>query len=685
MFIAAVLVILIGVVMATNYVNNQNLSTKSRADEPANALLGGAGTPTPGATVAMSLFKLSELKTRASATVQSLANMLRTSAVLSNSKQLEDAKSAITANVSSAEKALTDTKKELGTLGDLVTAKKTALGGDLLAATTKVSAKEALLATAKTNTKQAQDDRDEDAKNLKNKQDELDKKLADAEPAKNAVNSQRKIMDNAVTALLSNNTSSDPNNDDTLTGLRAAKDITDTDKYIESLKNLESNVSAAVIFSDTEKFRFSPSLEALITAQATYKSWEVTPAELSAANATINLLKISLDQSAQKLVDAIGEENKVAIELLDEQNKESVVKQMTDSVTAFEGALKTFSGSLSETSVLPGQLSKLALPSPDYGVSTVVIADINTGVDKVNGALLATSSSYDALDKTITDADKNKGAQTQSYEKYCKDLQKAYFPNDPEDGENAIVPLTLDGSDGWAQTYYDGTNPLGLGNCKQYENQPAWNGKWGSEARCYTATGMCKRGSACNTVDCLTRIDNVIACINKEVDLSKCTGAVPPTAPKDVLQAGFSCPPGGVENYFERDGKLYLTNGEMFTQSTKKFCMNKLVADTDAATVAKARSFIADASKKNYGFCIPTENYVWDGATYEYSTTIASGVPATKKSLKKFRTCYAKNVNSLTNVACDTSTMVDDQYCQCTEQGYTFSGGNTKCPFFVKK
>lgn len=304
MFIAAVLVILVGVVMATNYVNNQKLSTKSRADFDRG---GAATTPAPGATVAMSLFKLSELKARASATVQSLANMLRTSAVLSNSKQLEDAKSTITTNVLTAEKALTDTKNESGTLGDLVTAKKTALGGDLLAATTKVSAKEALLATAKTNTKQAQDDRDADAKNLKNKQDELNKKLADADIAKNAVDSQRKIMDNAVTALLDNNTSSDPNNDDTLTGLRMAKDITDTDKYIEALRNLEANVSATVIFGDTEKFRFSPSLEALITVQATYKSMEVTSVELSAANATINLLKISLDQSAQKLVDAIGE------------------------------------------------------------------------------------------------------------------------------------------------------------------------------------------------------------------------------------------------------------------------------------------------------------------------------------------------------------------------------------------
>lgn len=669
--------------MATNYVNNQKVSTKSRADETNNTLLGGA-TPTPG-TNTISTLKLSELKARAAATIKSLKNMLMTPSLLSNSKQLEDAQDRIVLNVSSAEIAFATVKDESVTLGDLVTVKKKSLTDDLTAALTEVSKKETLLDDAKFKLYRAQEDRDTVEKVLQEKKDELNKKLSAANAQKELVDAKLVVMNSVIDELLKTNTSSDPNNDDTLNGLRAAKDISDTQKYIEALGGLRGEVSGTVIFTFDQQYSYSKNLDELVALQAEYALVKVTPVELSAMNGAISSMEIDLAQSKQSLDKAKIEESNVLYELRKENDRKDVIDKMNQSIKAFETTLKAFSGGLSENSALPAQLSRLVLPNPDYGVDTKAISEVNAEVDKVNGTLLKASKSFESLDKAIADANKNKGDQKQSYETYCSDLQKKYFPNDPVDGEDAIVPLALDGTDSWAQIYYDGTNPLGLGNCKQYENKPAWNGQWGADARCYTATGMCKRGKLCNTVKCLTRIDDVVACINKEVDISKCTNASPPTAPADVLQAGFSCPPSGVKNYFERGGKLYLANGKMFTQGTKKFCVNKEIAETDVNTITEARDFIAHASKKNYGFCIPLEDYVWDGATYEYSTTAASGVPATKKSLKKFRTCYAKNVNSLTNVACDTSTMVDDQYCQCTEQGYTFNNGKTSCPFFNVK
>lgn len=664
MFIAAVLVILMGVVMATNYVNNQKLSTKSRADFDRD---GGAVTLTPGATFVMSSFKLSELKTRAQEILRIKSSQLDASA-------MQKMQSTLSTAQTSAESTFNDIKKQSGTLGDLVTAKKTTLGDDLLAATNKVTAKEALLATANTNTKLAQDDRDSDEKNLQKKQKELDDKIAAAVPAKNAVEAQRKIMDNTVTALLNSNTSSDPNNDDTLNGLRVAKDITDTDKYIEALRDLESNVSNTVIFSDTEKFRFSPSLEALITSQATYKSFEVTPVELSAANGAISALKTSLEQSEQKLVEAKTEENKIAMELLDEQNKEGVVKQMIGSVTSFENTLKTFSGALSETSVLPGQLSKLALPSPDYGVGTTAISEINSGVDKVNGALLTASNAYDAFDKAIGGGKDEVRTQVEGLKGYCAKVDG--YPLLDANGLPAKV----------AEDFYKDPPPAG-GGCAANENDPVWNGYFGSKSKCYTATGMCSLTENPTDTGTIIGRDTGKACIYREVGMNKCLAKFPGSLKQQFETNNSLVCTGG--KYFQIDGEYYQTGAEeAFDGSNYKYCVNKRVDPKDSVAIAAANTGIAqgltDQIAKQTEICNKNGTFqsMPNSEKVTYLMSPLYGEPAQKVVVS--HVCYQVGGMSSPNGSyCMNRLLPESGLCQCAKAGkkITFDGLKYNCEY----
>lgn len=639
MFIAVVGVILLGVVMATNYVNTQNLSTKSRAEVVADV------TPSaPPPVVAGSTFALSELKIKASATIQNLTNMLKTSAALSNSKQLEDAKSAIATNVTVAEKALVVVKKETDTFGDLIVLRKTAL--------------EVNLAIAMTTTEQAQTKRDKDKRNLQQKENELNSN-PDVAVAKKAVDDARKLSEDAVFALFSIDTSSiDPG---VLAGLKSVVLTADTDRYITSLEQRKTLVDLP-IFSIAQRSNYLASLASLTSAQAQYKSAKLKAfdaEDLRRINADINVLVAKLEESEKKLQD--------------EKNKESVLQQMVDSIAAYEGALKVFVNSITETSPLPGRLLTIVLPNPNYGVNTAVINEINSGTAKVNTALLAANNAYDALDKAISEANTNKEAQVTENNNYCTALKTNYASmlENPNESYDRLTPINLDGSDFWAQRYYED-------NCKKAENEPAWNGKYGvgdNGAKCYTATGLCKKGTGCNLPSCIERLSTGNGCIYKEVAVDKCiySESNPKgTAPVDVTQSNFSCPSTGSKVYFKvnSSGKYYEFEGQEKVMADeekaggkKRVCVNKEL--TSESEIDTAKAYIAEVEQNAAGACLLSTNYSQGQGKYEYVTEIKEGMPATtKKVMKKYSVCYALGGINEKGTQCP-NVEVADVYCQC--------------------
>src|SRR3989338_8003150 len=61
--------------------------------------------------------------------------------------------------------------------------------------------------------------------------------------------------------------------------------------------------------------------------------------------------------------------------------------------------------------------------------------------------------------------------------------------------------------------------------CAGNINKPQWNGKRGSDAKCYTATAICGKIPGCIKKDCIARISEDIPCINEPVDIQICKDA----------------------------------------------------------------------------------------------------------------------------------------------------------------
>lgn len=520
MFIAVVAVILLGVVMATNYVNTQNLSTKSRAEVVADVT-----PPASPPVMAGSTFALSDLKVKADVAIKKLENVLIVSL---NKGQINAKKSAIEVGVSTATQALAAVKQEAGTLGDLIASNKE----DLVAAQSRVSVKEGLLASAKINTKQAQIRRDEDKIKLQQAENELNSN-PDVAATKKAVDDARKLSEDAVFALFSIDTSSiDPG---VLAGLKSVVLIADTDKYITSLERGKTLVNLP-IFSTAQRSNYLASLASLTSAQAQYKSAKLKAFEaedLRRINGAINVLIAKLDESEKKLQEAQAKEDVAAMDLA----KEVVIKQMADSINSYDLTLKSFTGSLTETSVLPSPLTKISLPNPTLGASTTAVDSINSGIDKVNNVLSSASNAYNNLNDSIEEAMVEKQAQLNTNEQYCGNIS-------PKGVYHAVLAYDRKGNlvnggevPSFVKTFYDK-------NCAANEGNPLWNGKYGEDAKCYKTIGICSskekpvvNGDIVNVGD--NPEGNPKMCINREVELSECISRR--TAPNSVEQSVQQC------------------------------------------------------------------------------------------------------------------------------------------------
>jgi len=511
MFIAVVGVILLGVVMTTNYVNNQKVSTNSRAATVAEDV---TPTPIPGGTVVMSGLALSDLKTKADAAIKKLENVLT---VTLNKDQVSAKKLAITSNVTAADGAFINVQKETENLKDVAILSETTLRADISNQATIVSNKEGELAIAKRDRVEVQNIVDANSGNLQQKQTELNAKLADVSSEKGAVDAQRRTMDNVVSNLLNSNTSTNRATETILNDLNLAKAISDTAGYISALNGLKARVLASTIFGSAQKSLFSTTLGGLVTLQTGYisKQAQVPPLESEVTRLTAELMG-----SKGMLQGAIDIESEAAVEFQSATDKKKIFDSMLPEVTSFESDLLRFTDSLVETSALPASLTLLAIPNPDFGAGTSSITAINNEIVKVNAVLLAADSAYVALDKVITEGMTEQQAQMGANEQYCRNVVAG-------NGQKLWPVLTYDQFGNvvgdvppFVASYYEK-------NCKPNYDKPLWNGRFGAEAKCYKTVGICslveKPIKSADIINVgVNPQGNPESCINREVDINEC-------------------------------------------------------------------------------------------------------------------------------------------------------------------
>ena len=195
---------------------------------------------------------------------------------------------------------------------------------------------------------------------------------------------------------------------------------------------------------------------------------------------------------------------------------------------------------------------------------------------------------------------------------------------------------------------------LRLKRHKKNEGDYGWNGHYGAQAKCYTATGVCAKRTVsapenCNSVECIANLGRGKECINKEVNadgLKACIAKYEARYPGlDIDNSSFTgC--SGAESYFVFNGRYYQEKAEKATLANGKLaCKNKLLTDGSAGeTKAKAwvQKHLHDTMASKIQACIDAGIFGRVGSSnYEIRIpqTYEGAYPSPTPMSKGYETC----------------------------------------------
>jgi len=594
-YLVLLVVAIVGFFLVVNYSNQQKLALNSRA----SARFGGGITATPVPVASTPVFTLTELRQRAQSVLDRLAIAKSRSATMNTT--------SIQGEIESVNQRLNLTNSSFTSLSQQVVNIETSLK-------TQLNKNTPLKNTAQTVYNSAQLRYSQTQSTFRSVGSALSLAQKDASNKKTAYdNSQIKLSQKA--GALGDSKKVIILNINNFLNLLNTLPFKPTDKVINPLKDIKSRISSDTTNSFTDEtaelnklsqdisankyvFYFDSNISlvknfisAVGTFDKTFSEFNVANVDFKSKEASYKTAQSAFTVAQNNYNTAQTAMNQAKIVMDAKLVDLNTYKFLETTVSNFLSNITSISTNLSVDKKLPGLMAGSIGVIPPGLNGTIYQPEINNLGNYINIFNSALSSVYDAynnLDAAIINAETNLTTQVQTYTNYCSNI-KSSNPN--------LTYQPILGIDGLpsdvAQQYYNDY-------CGQNEAGYGWNGIYGNYgkkegtkyvgAMCYTATGLCSSLSDCVKVDCISRIGNGLACINKPVTdavgMQACADKYKVKLGIDILQKNI-CPQNSNTTIGWYGGRGFYTTDEGGVKTKKTgsdTCLRLNAANGGAST-----------------------------------------------------------------------------------------------------